>query len=190
MRTLPIDIAIEGKSTLKSGREILAVARKTKFLERHKVEQRYGRNSSITYVPRDYVDDALPRAVVEGLLLSKIIVTGQAPQGINLAPGTYYYFVQNVGSRWVGFAVNNQGSIACTTAGVVVHQIFNIHPDKPHTRGPEITIHPIASLHERRRLGSLSAQHWWEWTIWTGKIGDGPASPGCATTKFCSPARQ
>jgi len=188
--TLPVEISIEGKRVLKSGTEILALARKTKFNERGKIEQRYGRDSSITYVPGEYVRDALPTAVMQGLLLCKMIIKGRAPQGINLGSGTYYYFIQHVYKGWLGFAVNEQGRIACTTSGVVIRQTFNIHPDKRHPRGPQLTIHPIASAQELRRLGPLSARWWWEWTVWHDKIGEpgGPGSPGCTTTTSCSPA--
>jgi hypothetical protein len=189
--TLSVDISIEGEPALKSGTQILALAKKTKFNERGKIEQRHGRDSSITYVPRrDSIRDALARAVMQGLLLCKIIIKGEPPQGINLVSGTYYYFIHNVRNRWLGFAVNEQGRIACTTTGVVVSQTFNVHPDKPHSARPQVTIHPIASPKERRRLGSLRALWWWEVTTWTDKIGEpgGPGSPGCTTPKSCSPA--
>jgi hypothetical protein len=189
MRTpLPVEIAVEGTATLKSGQEILSLARETKFKERNRLEDRHGRDSSITYVPRDYIPEPLGTAAVQGLLLCKLIVKGQAPQGVNLVPGTYYYFVQLVDRRWIGFAVSTVGAVACTTLGIMASQTFTVHPDKPHTLGPQVTIHPISSPKERRRVSALAVEYWWEWTMWEGKMGEGSA--GCKTTKWCNPARR
>lgn len=172
---------------LKNGPEIAEIGKSTNFFEegRHLSEYEGG---SIEHVPRESTPYAIAKALVEGLLLSRITIKG-TPQGAyrSLDPGTYYLFVDflegedDEEGRWIGRIVDTQGQIRCLCLGMRVKQIAFYNTDdrkRQELRKPSIKVHGIGSEDELLKLGPVSSPWYIECLDDVSPIG-----PDC----FCVP---
>jgi hypothetical protein len=151
-----VDLIVAGKPQLKNAKEILAIAKKTKFNEAGGYENKYN-GGSVEYVPPEPTHDALRKALVEGLLLYKFTIKGASPKNINLPQGTYYFYMQFIDARWVGFAVNEAGISMCYTFGLIAREVYTEHPGSEHVSGSYIAMHQIASKDDLAKLGDIQA---------------------------------
>ncbi len=116
---------------LKSGREVIALAQKTKFLDRRSVEANRD-TGAVKFTPRELIDGGMQDVMANGLLLSKITITGKPGIMPILKPGTYYLFVDFVPGgessphegRWIGRIFDTGGRIACSVVGIEAKEIL------------------------------------------------------------------
>lgn len=183
-----VDFLVEGDIQLKSGEEILRIAESTRFDEEGTLQRETNDGDCvITYTPREPLENALPTAVAEGLLLYKFDVRGTPPKNLNLSPGSYYFFIQYINGRWTGFAVDQRGRLACATLGVIFKQVVRIHPGRDHVDRPFLITHKIASSTELDAIGQdlplAAADDWIEYQHdWR------PFGVGCWSDIICIPA--
>jgi hypothetical protein len=178
-----IDTIIDGKPQLKDGPAILAIAKKTKFNESGSYERKY-EGGSIQYVPPELSRDGIGTALTEGVLLYRFTIKGVAPSNVNLKEGTYYFFMQFVNGTWVGVAIDQAGMARCATFGLIVREIFTIHPAGDHPTGSRVVPHKIASDDELARLGRTQARPF----DWIGTdVSWEPIGVACKTVHICAP---
>jgi hypothetical protein len=173
-----VDLSVSGESLrAKTGPEILTIAKDTKFVSEGRMEQKTEKGK-IEYVPREYIANAIPEAIGQGLLAYKFTIEGTPPKEFRgLKSGTYYVFVQMIDGRWVAEVVNQRGAVSCELFGVRVRQEIVVGntsgADHQHHR-PEIMTHKIPSAAE---------QAWVEY-----HAGWEPFGSGCIHTTLCVPA--
>jgi hypothetical protein len=178
-----VDLIMAGKPQLKNAREILAIAKKTKFNEAGGYESKYN-GGSVAYVPPEATHDALRKALTEGLLLYKFTIKGASPKNINLPQGTYYFYMQFIDGRWVGFAVDEEGISRCFTFGLIAREVYTEHPGREHVPGSYIAMHQIASADDLAKLGDIQAAD----ADWADvQIGWQPFGAGCWKQIVCVP---
>lgn len=181
-----VDMIIEGRPLLKSPGEIFDSCRTVDVVQDRAVTLSINGPCNITFTPAAHQPRALETALMEGLFLARLDVEGETPDRIRLDEGSYYYYVQRVSRRWIGFAVDLRGRLACTTLGVLAKQHIAIHPDEPHP-SVDMVLHSIATPEEVDRLfggsglGLTAAQDWAEYHTWDEH------GVGCIKTIFCSP---
>ena len=158
------------RPALTSGADILEIAQATTFYEagRHRTDYEGG---SVERVPRDATPDPIITALLEGLLLFKLTITG-TPEGAfqPLGPGTYYQFVDFVEGqedeegRWIGRIVDTQGQVRCLVLGITVKQIALLNPDDPEWeayRTPSIREHDIGAGDQLMTVGQNGVSTRW-----------------------------
>jgi hypothetical protein len=185
-RTGAVDLIIDGKPQVKTPIEILAIARAAKFNEEgsHEIESK-DRSWSVKYVPQVALPNATRVAVAEGLLLHKLSIKGKPPENMTLTPGTYYFFVQHINGRWVGVAVDEQGTARCGMFGLIVRDVFSVNLGEEHRPDSFIVTHPIASSEDLERLGVFARAAASDWV--DVQIGWEPFGAGCWKQIVCVP---
>lgn len=189
-----VSLFFAGKRTkLKSGREIIALASKTKFLDR-KSAVASRKDGSIRFTPRDLVPNATHEAMVNGLLLSKITVEGKPGIMPVLMPGTYYLFVDFLPGgessahegRWIGRMVGAGGRIACSVVGIEVKQIVAFGSGKKEPPGKAgVMLHGMPGISESGDSAFLANAAGSGWTETQGNWL--PIGVGCVRDVFCAP---
>lgn len=180
------DSFITGQPALKSPGEILSRCRDAKLVEEAASTITPGGTCRIKVIPAAPQSRPLETALMDGLFLARWDVEGKTPDRIRLQEGSYFYFVQRINNRWVGFAVDGRGRLACSTLGIIAKQHIAIHPDEPH---PMVRIHPhplaspeeVSLLFGGAGLGLAAEQDWVDYSTWEQH------GTGCITTTFCSP---
>jgi len=176
-----VDILIDGSLPVRTGKEILAIAKKTRFNEAGAFERKYS-NGSLRYVPPIGTKKPMRNAFPEGLLLYKMIVDRKAPDHINLDPGTYYFFMQFVNGRWIGVAVDLRGRVACTSYGLIARELFTVHIGERHISTSKVIGHSITVPSDVAKLGAAADDGWVDVQInWE------PFGAGCWKDIVCVP---
>jgi hypothetical protein len=140
-----VDFFVNGLADAPATSELIANARKARYLDDQAAEFRYA-DGDVTakLTPPDFQDLALAQAATTGLLLFKLDISGKGrSRRVTLEPGTYYFVLNLVHERWVGRALDARGQVACTTLGILVRQQVNYHPGRKHTERPEISLHRV-----------------------------------------------
>jgi hypothetical protein len=172
-----VDLVISGKPlTPKTGQEIVAIARETKFYPDGKLIWKPNDKQTIEYVPTEFgTRDPIVQGLVDGVLLYKFTVTG-SPSGRGFAPGTYYVWLEFIEGRWQAVTVNSAATIQCGVLGVEVTQTIARGEEHPHDK-PKIAIHKHGSLGVAARMGWSTYSTAW---VPVGQY-------GCKRTTFCNP---
>ena len=181
-----VELSIRGNPVVQSPEDLLEMGRRTEFVGESTREIRPGGKGRIAITPAAPSKRPLETALMEGLMLAQWEVEGELPDHIRLDPGTYFYAVQHLNRRWLGFAIGFGGGLACTTIGLIAKQRIAIHPDEPHPM-VQINTHSMFGAEQLEQLsgkGTLrtaARQDWVDYSTWEEH------GVGCITTTFCSP---
>ena len=173
---------MDGKPVLKTTKEILALATKTKFNEAGAYTTKH-EGGSIEYVPPEPQKGGMRRALVDGVLLYRLTINGTTPPRVALPAGTYYFYAQYVDGRWIGVAVDQAARARCFTFGLIAREVYTAHLGKEHVTGSRVAVHAIAPSNELTTLGLAEADSDWadvqlDWE---------PFGAGCWKTIICVP---
>jgi hypothetical protein len=183
-RTNSVGLFISGQRPKpKTGPEILEIARSAQFFMEGRFEVREAAGST-EFVPRMFVRDSIAEALATGRLVSMFTVTGTPSRRPQLAPGTYYVWVDFVDGRWIGRYIDGGGNVACLVPGVEVKQVFFFgeHLPELHNR-PQAFSH---GLNAEIAVGRAASDSDSDWQVVIGEWQEIPGS-GCHADAYCIP---
>jgi hypothetical protein len=150
-QTGAVGLIISGeRPTPRTGPEILEIARETEFVEEGRIEREY-EGGSIEFTPRAMLSNPIATALVEGLLILRVTITGAPPKAYQLLDlGTYYLYVDFIEGpdddegRWVGRMVGGDGGggTPCLVPGIIFKQRITFSMDaREHEEHSRVRVH-------------------------------------------------
>jgi hypothetical protein len=184
---------------VKTGAEILALAKKTTFVEEGRCIDDHG-NRRYEYVPAPHTPDALLEFLTQGLLVHRVTISGASPSDGSLPSGTYYTYIDFVESpefneaRWIARVIDDTGQVVRIVPNVEIKQVFNFQPEsgvlsKVHSK-PSIVIHGIADASVEKTLFPGAIFDGAGWIHSTSAWSALASSHGCSQTAYCEPKLQ